>query len=57
MDMIGHQAPGKDLHAKAVALFLDELQIAMPVRITAKNIHRTHATLGDVMGITDCDHS
>ena len=51
MNMVGHKAPGKNVYLKALRLFFYELQILIPVVVAMKDVHRSDATLGDMMRI------
>jgi len=51
MNMVGHKAPGKNVHLKSLGLFFYKLQILIPIVVAVKDVHRANATLGDMMRI------
>jgi len=57
MDVIGHQAPGKDFDVKTVCFFLQELQVNVSTGVFMKDVNGTDSSLRNIMGITDSDNS
>jgi hypothetical protein len=57
MNVIGHQAPGQDLHPEGVRLLADQAQVGDAVLVGAEDSHRTNTALGDMVRVAGNDDS
>ena len=57
MDMICHQAVGRDFYAIFWRVFIDELNVILIIAVLIKNIHAVITPLSDMMGFVWDDDS
>ncbi len=56
MNVIGHQAPGKNLQIMPLGFLLDVLKILISIVVVFEDSEKTHSSLRDMVRMIDGDY-